>query len=164
MGLATTRRIAIGRTRRLILRPTPEARRLLGLDRAASRESVEHEFWKHHYAQKLTEAGYSVEVEAPRKGGRVDLLVQTDRGPVGFEVEMGNSTIARNVSNCLRSRFGLVVVVTTSDASRNRVERELAKHELLIRGRVVVVLRDGFAVGDVPWAPASEGARKDRTS
>lgn len=74
-----------------------------------------------HWARKLAENSYPVTVEAPRVGGRVDVLaVRGDGGNperIGIEVETGKSYYVQNVKNCLRSGFSRVVVAA------NRQER-----------------------------------------
>ena len=107
--------VPIGRTRRVLLRPTPEAHRTLGLrNRTLTRASIAHEYWKHDYADLYHARGYAVQVEAPRKGGRVDVQATKASERVAIEIETGKSNVLGNVKNCLASRFDRVVVVATN--------------------------------------------------
>ena len=128
--------IPIGNTRRLILRPTNRASKLLQLGRPATRESLAHEFWKHYHAEQLRQEGWEIEIEAPRAGGRVDVLATKDGKSLAIEVETGKSDVVANVRNCLRSRFNQILVVATSEEARDTVERHLARVGMLIRDRV----------------------------
>jgi len=141
--LAEAGTVPIGSSRRLILRPTHHARKFLRPGQSATRESLSHEFWKHYYAEVFMKAGYKVEIEAARKGGRVDVLAQKGAKSLGIEIETGNSNAVQNVRNCLRSRFDQVLVICTSKLAREKIESDLAKDGLFIRDRVRVALQRG---------------------
>jgi len=143
-GLAVGASISVGRTRRFLLRPTKRAQGIALLDPTPSPGSVEHEFWKHYYAEEFGRAGWDVALEAVREGGRVDVLATKGALTIGFEVETGKSDAVSNVDNCLRAGYSLVVVVATKEAARKKVERQLAENGLLVEDRVRVVLRDGL--------------------
>jgi hypothetical protein len=143
-GLLESSLIPIGRTRRVILRLSSAAREMLKLEASSSVESVEHEFWKRYYAARFEADGYQVELEAPRAGGRVDVLARRGDERVGVEIETGSSDVRGNVANCLRSRFDRLVVVATSEGAQRKIEGLLADAGVLVRGRVSVVLRDGL--------------------
>jgi len=144
-GLAEGASIPVGRTRRLILRPTRRAHGIALLDPTPFPGSVEHEFWKHYYAEEFKRAGWEVTMEAAREGGRVDVLARRGVETIGFEVETGKSDAVRNVDNCLRAGYGLVVVVATREAAKKKVLKQLEQHGLLVEGRVCLVLRDGYS-------------------
>jgi len=144
-GMAVGASIPVGRTRRLILRPTKRAQGIALLDPTPSPGSVEHEFWKHYYAEEFRRAGWEVAVEASREGGRVDVLASKGGKTFGVEIETGKSEAARNVDNCLQAGYCLVVVVATSEAAMAKVTKQLEQHRLLVEGRVRVVLRDGYS-------------------
>ena len=143
-GWLEAQEISIGRTRKVLLRPTTKAKQMLGIDenRGAFRESIAHEYWKRYYARLFAEQGYHVEIEAPRRGGRVDVLATKDGERVGIEVETGKSNVVENVKWGFLSKFDKAIVVATDEASMGKVERELARAGLLIPRRVELVLRD----------------------
>ena len=135
--------VAVGRTRRVLLRLTKPARAILGPTPVGkTRESIAHEFWKQYWARRMERLGYAVRVEAPRVGGRVDILATRAGESVAVEIETGKSTVRANVKKCLLSGFTKVMVVATNKGPLQRVERELAQAGLLIHGRVEVYLRD----------------------
>lgn len=72
----------------------------------------------------------------------VDVRAVRDGTWTGIEFETGNSDAVSNVKNCLRSRFGRIIGMATSDKTVSKIERQLAKARLLIPNRVEVVLRD----------------------
>ncbi len=133
--------IETGQTRKLLLRLSSEARNALGMNTAAGRGSLAHEYWKQHYAHKFEEQGYIVVLEYPRVGGQVDVYASKEAERVGIEVETGKSDVVGNVKNCLLSNFDRALVVATDEAAMAKVERQLGKAGLLIPGRVKVVLR-----------------------
>ena len=134
----------MGRTRRTLLCVAPKAREALGFSSPVEqRGSLGHEYWKNFYAELFRQRGYHVEREAPRLGGRVDVHATKSSETVGIEVETGKSDVVSNVRNCLRSKFGKVIVVATSQEALSKVERELGRAGLLIAGRVNVTLREG---------------------
>ena len=137
--------IPVGQTRKLVLRVTTTGRESLGLpdgNHDTRRESVAHAYWKHFYAQRYRQRGYSVQIEAPRIGGQVDVCAENAAERVAIEIETGKSDVAGNVRNGLRSGFARVLVVATDEAALPRIERQLAKDGLLIAGRVEILLRD----------------------
>lgn len=143
-GLIEGATVPVGRTRKLILRPTRQAKDLLHISASSTPESVEHEFWKQHYAEKLRLAGYLVEIEAPRHGGRADVVAKAGGLRIAVEIETGKSDVISNVRNCLRSKFDQVVVITTRPETRPKIEAQMANEGLLIRGRTSVCSGDTF--------------------
>jgi hypothetical protein len=101
-----------------------------------------HEHFKRLYARWFTQRGYRVRAEAPRIGGRVDVLAAKGGKLIGVEIETGESDFVSNVKNGLLSKFDQLIVVATSEMAMRRVERELAGAGMLIPGRVCLVLRD----------------------
>ena len=135
--------IPVGRTRKVLLRLTPQARKALGVEPGNSiRGSIAHEYWKYYYGRRFADQGYRVSFEAPRTGGRVDVLASRNGERVTIEVETGKSDVVANVRNCLRSAFQSVIVVATDGTALDKVERELAKARLMIPERVSIVLRE----------------------
>ena len=135
--------IPVGQSRKVILRLAERARELLGLDSHSPRhESIAHEYWKNFYGRLLEGRGFRVQLEAPRKGGNVDVLAQKGAERLGIEIETGKSTVVANVKNCLRTEFDRVIVVATDEAALAKVEQLLATDGLLIPDRVEVVLRE----------------------
>lgn len=145
-GVLEEQQVKIGRTRRILLRVTQEARRQLGLDSSKlERGSIAHEYWKRYYAQLFKEQGYQVQLEAPRLDGRVDVLAQKGNESVAIEVETGKSDVVKNVKRDLRARFARVLVVATDEKAMRKVEQQLGRAGLLIPGRVEIVLCDAYA-------------------
>ena len=137
--------VPVGQSRKMMLRLTKTARRSLGLkDGDQLRGSIAHEYWKGFYARLLKKQGYRIELEAPRIGGRVDVLARNGTGTIAVEVETGKSDVVRNVMNGLRSRFNRVLVIATNPNALAKIEQVLAETGLLIAGRVETVLRDGL--------------------
>ncbi|MCZ6653622.1 MAG: DUF87 domain-containing protein [Planctomycetota bacterium] len=142
-GILQEQQVSIGRTRKMLLRPTTVAKRELGLDTIEpDRGSIVHEFWKRVYADKFRRLGYHVDLEAPRINGRVDVLATKASETVAIEVETGKSDIVWNVKQNILSKFCKVLVVATDEQALEKVEKELAKARLLIPSRVKIVLRD----------------------
>jgi predicted RecB family endonuclease len=108
------------------------------------RGSLAHEYWKRFYAAILREDGYRVELEAPRKGGRVDVLARKGTESIAVEIETGKSDVVWNVKQDLLSRFSQVLVVATDERALDKVEWQLAKAGLIIPKRINIVLRDQF--------------------
>ncbi len=139
--------ISVGHTRKVLLRLTTEARRNLGVDEAAPRGSIAHEYWKRFYARRFEEDGHRVTLEAERVGGRVDVLAVKNGERVAIEVETGKSDVVGNVKNNLRSKFDRIMVVATDDEAMAKVERQLGEGGLLIANRVQLVIRDRMDLG-----------------
>lgn len=135
--------IPMGRTRKMMLRLSGQGRKQLGLAHdERPHGSLAHEYWKQFYARKFIAEGYKVQVEAPRMGGRVDVLARRNGDRVAIEIETGKSDAIANVRNCLRSGFERVIVVATDNEALSKVERELADARLIVPGRVRIVLRE----------------------
>ncbi len=135
--------VPIGRTRKLILRLTKDAREALGLGVGGNgRESLVHEYWKRWYARRFKEQGYHVETEAQRVGGRVDVLATKEGQRIGIEIETGKSDAVSNVRNGLREGFDKVVLIAVNKSALRNVEARLLKADLLIPNRVSLTLTD----------------------
>lgn len=140
--------VAVGKhSRKIVLRLSRWAVTTLGLDDWEGRsrpwrESLNHEYWKRWWAEKYRRRGYKVVLEAPRRGGRVDVLAITPDGSekIGIEVETGKSDVVGNIQNGLLSGFTKILVVVTDRGVLPRVERDLGRAGLLGGGRVEVVV------------------------
>lgn len=155
-GVVQAESVPIGQTRKAILRLTKLGREASGAGSTGSGpESIAHEFWKRFYARRLQENGYRVEVEAPRVGGRVDVLAIKDRARLAVEIETGKSDAIANVRGCLRSGFEKVLVVVTDRRAMDLVEHSLARAGLLATGRANVVLQADLALAGVTHAGKS---------
>lgn len=141
-GILEEREVKSGRTYKILLRITPSARTKLGLNKNLGRGSIVHEYWKRFYAEFFRGEGYRVELEAPRKSGRVDVLARKGTKNIAVEIETGKSDAVWNVKQDLLSGFSKVLVVVTDENALNKVEGQLAKAGLIIPKRVNVVLRD----------------------
>lgn len=73
--------------------------------------SLTHRYWQRWWAEHYKAMGYTVQIEAPRHGGRFDVLACKDRTGraerAGIEVETGTSDILSNANNGIRSGFDL---------------------------------------------------------
>ncbi len=142
-GIIDEQEVKVGRTYKVLLRVTPAARAKLGLNKTLGRGSLAHEYWKRSYAASFRDDGHEVQLEAPRIGGRVDLVARKGSETTAVEIETGKSDVVWNVRQDLLAGFGKVLVVATDDSALRKVERQLAQAGLTIPGRIEVVLRDG---------------------
>ncbi|MCB7129544.1 MAG: hypothetical protein J3T61_08410 [Candidatus Brocadiales bacterium] len=142
-GILEEQEVKVGRTRKILLRVTHGARARLGLKKNLGRGSIVHEYWKRFYAAHFKGEGYHVELEAPRRNGRVDMLATKGAESIAVEIETGKSDVVWNVKQNLMSRFNSVLVVATDESALDKVELQLAKAGLIIPNRIRVVLRDG---------------------
>ena len=137
--------VEIGRTRKVLLRLTPRAREALNLGSSEPQHgSIIHTWWKRFYAQRFREQGYKVCLEAPRKSGNVDVLALKDGKRIAIEIETGKSNFIRNVQQDLAAKYNKIMVVATDKSAFGKIERGLAQADLLIAGRVEIILRDGL--------------------
>jgi hypothetical protein len=144
LGLVEEERVAIGRTRRTLLRLTPPAREIAGQDDGMRRESLAHAYWKRHYADLYRARGYHVEIEAPRPdaiGGRVDVLATRAGERVAVEIETGKSDVVENVRRDLRAGYTRVLVIATSERAWVGAVRALARTGLARLPQVALTLR-----------------------
>ncbi len=147
--------VPVGRTRKVVLRPSGGAREQLGLPSALTqREGIAHEYWKRHWARQLEDEGYAVRIEAPRihAPGSADVVGTKGDASIAVEVETGKADVVANVRHGLRAGYTRIVVAGTDRAALTAVEGALARAGLLVRGRVEVV--PAWA----PWAPSSAHA------
>jgi hypothetical protein len=148
--LVAADRVRAGRTYRVVLRLTDMARQMMvpqqGQDPQAS---FLHEYWKQQVARQFENQGYHVTLESERGNGRGTVDISARRGPenVAVEIETGKSDVVANVQRDLLAGAQRVIVVATDNGAFSKVERKLAKKDLLIPGRVVVVLAEGFRCG-----------------
>ncbi len=139
--------VELGRTRRLLLRLTPQGKEALGLEAAGpERPALIHEYWKRYYAQRFQEQGYRVRLEAPRTSGRVDVLAVKDGRSIAIEIETGKSDVVRNIKQDLVSGFDKVLAVATDRAAFEKTEKQLAQADLLIAGKVEIILGNNRTV------------------
>ncbi len=87
------------------------------------RGSLMGEYGKRFYARKFREIGHDVELEAPRRNGRVNVLVRKASASEAVEIETGKSDVVSNVKNCLLSKFARIVVVATDETALRKIER-----------------------------------------
>jgi len=159
-GILEAQIVQVGRGRKLMLRVAPSVKERLVLNsNIPSRGSIVHEYWKRFYAAKFREQGYLVQIEAPRYGrasGHTDVLARLPQRAsesvesagipspetVAIEVETGKSDVVSNVKQNLLAGIERVVVIATDQAALAKVERQLARANLIIPGRVEINLRD----------------------
>ena len=135
--------VELGQTRKLLLRLPTKAKKLLGLKGGVpERASLVHEYWKRFYADRLSEAGYRVQLEAPRNSGAVDVLAQMEGKTLAVEIETGKSDILRNVKQNLLSRFDNILIIATDKKAFQTIESTLAQGGLLGLKKIAVLLRD----------------------
>jgi hypothetical protein len=134
--------VPMGRTRKVVLRPSQHAREFMGLPAALTqREGLRHEYWKRIIAQRLTDAGYAVSIEAPRIGsapGHADVVGLKAGELIAVEVETGRSDAVANVRHDLQAGYGRVLVACTDKGALAVVEGVLARSGLCVPPRVVV--------------------------
>jgi hypothetical protein len=140
-GLLEGQHVSVGRTRKLVIRPTTSGRRALGLEGISTAESIAHEFWKRRMAHEYEGGGWMVEVEALRDSarpelGRADLVLTKGAERWAVEVETGKSNAVGNVRNGLLAGLGRVLVVPVDEGARKAAERALATAGLLGGARV----------------------------
>ncbi len=133
--------VAIGRTRRTLLRITKDARTKLGLERTHDRGSLAHEYWKRWYAHQLEQHEFHVQQEAKRNQGTVDVLATKTGTTIAIEIETGNSNAVHNVKQNLLSGFQTIIIVATNATAAAKIEQQLAHEELLIN-RVKIGVRE----------------------
>ena len=122
-----------------------QAKDALNLDNSDPQHgSIVHEYWKRFYAQRFCEQGYQVELEVPRKSGRVDIVAQKEDKKIAIEVETGKSDFLRNIRQDLLAKYDKILVVATGKTAFKRIEKQLIQARLLIAKRVEIVLRDEF--------------------
>ena len=136
--------VEIGRTRKVLLRLTPQAREALNLGNSEPQHgSIVHEYWKRFYAQRFREQGYQVEFEVPRKSGRVDVIAKKESEKIAIEIETGKSDFVRNVKQDLLAGYDKVLIVAIDKKAFAKVELEFAVTGLLGLKRVILVLANG---------------------
>lgn len=145
--LVRAERRQVGRTYRVLLRLTEQARRLMtpktGNDPQAS---FLHEYWKQQVATQLESQGYRVELEAPRTrgGGKMDISATRGSENLAVEIETGKSDVLGNVKRDLLSGVTKVFVVATELQALDKIERHLAAAGLLLPEKVITVLAQEF--------------------
>lgn len=148
-GYVTAERIKFGRAYRMLLYPTKAGKNLVmphkrGRD---GRAGFEHEYYKQHNADKLTQAGFQTALEVPRKKrpGRMDLIAAGLSQPnLCVEIETGKSDVVANVKHDLAEGYKKIIVAVTDEQALEKVTQQLDRAGLLIPPRVVVVLRDAL--------------------
>ena len=132
--------VAIGTSRKLVLRLSRAAHELIGLEhQKVNRESIAHAYWKRFYAKQLEQQGYHVQIEAHRNGGFADVVASMNGQRVAVEIETGKSDFIANVKACLAARFSCIAVVATSNDRLRFVEQCLAKAGLLLPKRIQLI-------------------------
>ena len=143
-GILDEEQVKVGRTYKVLLRVTHQARTKLGLSKTLGRGSIGHEYWKNFYATMLKDDGYEVELEAPRNNGRVDVLARQDGEQIAVEIETGKSDPGWNVKQDLLAKCNKVLVVVTDESAMDKVFMQLWNAGLIIPDRVSIVVRDGL--------------------
>jgi uncharacterized protein DUF87 len=147
-SLVRQNRMKVGRTYRVLLRLTNDARLLMvpqeGRDPQAS---FIHEYWKRRVAHHFETRGYKVTLEANRRkgGGSMDISATKASESVAIEIETGKSDVVSNVKRDLLSGVQKVIVVATEEGALKKIERQLAIAGLLIPEKVLVVMQDEIA-------------------
>lgn len=140
-GWIESQTVELGQTRKVLLRLTKQAYETLRLDSEIPEYgSLVHEYWKRFYGRKFECQGYKVDFEVPRKSGRVDVVACKENQRVAIEIETGKSNFIRNIQQDLAAKYNKVLVVATDKSAFERIEKKLTQAELLITGRVELVL------------------------
>jgi len=142
-GWIESQTVELGRTRKVVLRLTKQAKETLGLDsKIPEYGSLVHEYWKRFYGRKFERKGYKIDFEVPRKSGRTDVVACKENERIAIEIETGKSDFLRNVKQNLAAKYDKVIVVATDKPAFKKIDKQLAQAGLLIPGRVELVLRD----------------------
>jgi len=142
-GWIESQTVDLGQTRKTCLRLTKQARDALNLDSNDPQHgSIVHEYWKRFYAQRFREQGYQVELEVPRKSGRVDVVARKGGEKTAIEIETGKSDFIRNVRQDLLAKYDKILIVATGKSAFKKIEKQLAQKDLLIPSKVEIILRD----------------------
>ena len=128
-----------GNSRSVYLRVPEFAKQMLGEDVESIPESmVIHEYWKRYCSSVFRDRGFTIEMEAARKIGRVDVLATINHKRIAIEIETGKSNAVNNVRHGLQSRFDQILVVAVNEQAMRKVERQLIEAGLLIPNRVIL--------------------------
>jgi len=139
--------VHVCRSRRVILRLGPLAKKLGIPSRNKPVESISHSYWKETLAGLLRERGFRIQVEANLPGGgRADILAEKGEFQFAVEVETGKSDFIGNVRKCLAAKCTRVVIAVTKQKALGLIERKLAATGLLIPNKVDVVLAGCLAL------------------
>ena len=137
--------IEIGRTRKLILRLSEQAKKTLDLNNEIPEYgSLEHEYWKQFYAQRFRDKGYEVTLEAHRGSGRVDIAAVKDDQKTAIEIETGKSDFLNNLRQNLTAKYDRILIVATNRKAFDNIEHTLAREGLLIPSRIKLVLQEQY--------------------
>lgn len=143
-GWLESQTVDLGQTRKICLRLTNQAQKVLNLDTTEPQHgSIVHAYWKRFYGQRFREQGYMVELEVPRKSGRVDVVAEKDGKKIAVEIETGKSNFLRNIRQDLAAKYDQILVVATDKSAYKNIEKQLAKEGLL----GIPKLRIGLAYG-----------------
>ena len=143
-GWIESQTVESGRTRKVILRLTKQAKETLGVDSEIPEYgSLVHEHWKRVYARRFERQGYKVDFEVPRPSGRVDVFASNENETIAIEIETGKSDFLRNVQQDLVAKYDKIMVVATDKPAFEKIEKQLVQAGLLISGRIELVLADG---------------------
>ncbi|WP_145112920.1 ATP-binding protein [Gimesia panareensis] len=152
MNLVTQNSVKTGKTSKLVLSPTTNAKKLLlGTEGIDGRASFQHEYWKKWYAKLFEYNGYFTQFEwlrtARGNSGKMDVLAwkaSESVKSIALEIETGKSNVVSNVKRDLLEGMQKVIVVTTDEKAHQKVEQVLGAANLLIPGKVEIILRNSF--------------------
>jgi len=86
--------------------------------------SLEHEYWKHKVAEKLTREGWTVTLEEP-VNGYADIIAEKKGRRVAIEIETGKSNWRANLTKNLNKGFKEILIITTNTETQQRITTEL---------------------------------------
>lgn len=142
-GWIESQTVDLGQTRKVCLRLTKQAKDTLNLDTSEPQYgSIVHEYWKRFYAQRFREHGYNVNLEVPRKSGRIDVVAEKNDQKIAIEIETGKSDFLRNLRQNLTAKYDNIIIVATNKSAFKKIEKKLILANLLIPNRVQIALRD----------------------
>ena len=146
-GWLHSQTIDLGQTRKVILAITKQAKEILGTNNAKPQHgSLVHNYWQSWYAQRFREQGYQVCLETPRRSGHVDIVARKDGQKIAIEIETGLSDFKRNIQQDLLIKYDMILVIATSKAVLNKIEKSLAPTGLLIPQKVKLILQDDITL------------------
>jgi len=87
--------------------------------------SLEHEYWRHKVAEKLTREGWTVTLEEP-VNGYADIIAEKQGRRIAIEIETGKSDWRANLEKNLAKGLKEILVITTNQETHQRISAELA--------------------------------------
>ncbi|MBI9018751.1 MAG: ATP-binding protein [Phycisphaerae bacterium] len=138
-GWLEAQTIEQGQTRKQLLRLTKQAKKTLNLHNTPpTYGSLEHEYWKHYYANKFKNKDYQITLEHPRKSGNTDIVAIKENEKIAIEIETGKSDYMQNLKQNLDAKYDKILIIATNEKAYQQIQHHLADQGLLIPSRIVL--------------------------